>query len=340
MAATGSDPQAGMVQGELVNAKFDLGVDRDSVCGFWFKEDVTRDMRTELRMEDIMFKTVSDFQKVQVVRTSTFGKTLVLDGKTQSAERDEFVYHESLVHPAMLLHPHPKRVYIGGGGELATAREVLRHTTVEKCVMVDIDKVVVDVSIDMLPEWGDNCMKDDRLEVHYTDANAFLRAYEGPKFDVIIMDIADPIEAGPGYVLYTKEFYEFATTRLTEGGILVTQSGPGAVHTKGEAFTVINNTLRTAFKHVAPYTVDIPSFGCQWAFNLAFNESSKCKTALDVVSRDVGEVDREIEQRLKGELRFLDGIAHHGIFGTPLWLRKAAREETRVMKVDEPIFMY
>ena len=108
---------------------------------FWFEEDVTEQFTTKMMMNSISFDQQSDFQRVQVIETVPFGKTLVLDGKTQSALRDEHIYHESLVHPAMLAHPAPKNVYIGGGGEFATAREVLRHKSVEKCVMVDIDKV-------------------------------------------------------------------------------------------------------------------------------------------------------------------------------------------------------
>ncbi|CAM9364712.1 unnamed protein product, partial [Ectocarpus fasciculatus] len=174
-----------------------------STSSFWFHEDVSEDLELRSRLNKIMFNASSDFQHVQVVETAPFGKTLVLDGKTQSAQLDEFIYHETLVHPAMLAHPNPKRVYIGGGGELATAREVLRHKSVEKCVMVDLDKLVVDTSRDVLPEWGAGVLDDPRLELHYTDAHAFLRENED-MYDVIIMDIADPIEAGPGYILYTQ----------------------------------------------------------------------------------------------------------------------------------------
>lgn len=94
------------------------------------------------QLTSIDFNSKSKFQKVQIIKTIPFGTTLVLDGKTQSAQFDEAVYHEHLVHPAMLMHGNPKSVYIGGGGEYATARDVLKHTSVEKCVMVDIDEVV------------------------------------------------------------------------------------------------------------------------------------------------------------------------------------------------------
>ena len=109
----------------------------------------------------------------KVVTTTPFGKTLVLDGKTQSAQIDEFVYHECLVQPAMVAvgwalgsahdPSKPKRAYIGGGGELATARELLRHDSIEEVVMVDIDKVAVDICREQLPEWGNGAAEDPRV---------------------------------------------------------------------------------------------------------------------------------------------------------------------------------
>ncbi|KAH8050585.1 spermidine synthase [Aureococcus anophagefferens] len=109
---------------------------------FWFDEEVTPDLSMRMRLKTLTFDEQSDFQRVQVIETAEFGTTLVLDGKTQSAKVDEYVYHECLVHPAMLLHGNPKRVYIGGGGELATARECLKHTSVAEVVMVDLDGMV------------------------------------------------------------------------------------------------------------------------------------------------------------------------------------------------------
>ncbi|CAM9357383.1 unnamed protein product [Discosporangium mesarthrocarpum] len=326
MEGASGDPSPGNVEAR-----------HEHTSSFWFHEDVSPDLILRSRLNRIMFNTSSEFQYVQVVETEPFGKTLVLDGKTQSAELDEFIYHEALVHPAMLTHPNPKTVYIGGGGELATAREVLRHKTVEKCVMVDLDKVVVDVSKKMLPEWGAGAADDPRLELHYTDAHAFLLNHEG-MFDVIIMDIADPIEAGPGYILYTEEFYRFALTKLAPGGVLVTQSGAAAVHMKDECFTVIHNTLKSVFQHVVPSIADVPSFGVPWAFNMAFN--SDTLSVESIRRKDVDQTDADITARVTGELRFYDGVTHMGLFGNPKWLRAAIDGETRIMTKDNPIFMH
>lgn len=161
---------------------------------FWFTEGLTSVYRVEMSLKSILFDARSAFQRVQVIETEQFGRTLVMDGQTQSASADEHIYHESLVHPAMLLHEGPKSVFIGGGGEFATAREVLRHKTVERCVMVDIDKVACDICRDQLPEWNDGAFEDPRFHVEYQDARAWLEGTD-EMFDIVIMDICDPVRA-------------------------------------------------------------------------------------------------------------------------------------------------
>jgi spermidine synthase len=312
----------------------------------WFSEEQTPNFVTQLRLNGMHYEKKSPFQTVQVITTEQFGKSLVLDGKTQSVQFDEFVYHESLVQPSMLLANEPKKVFIGGGGELATAREVLRNLSVERVVMVDLDKDVVDVSIEMLPEWGQGVQDNPKLEIHYEDAMAYLENTD-EIFDVIIMDIADPIEAGPGYVLYTTEFYEYAITKLTPGGILVTQSGPGALHNARECFAAINKTLNRVFDVVLPYTVDIASFGSDWAFNMAFNITDTSRSVEEVVRsqimRSPEETDSLIEERIEGgagALRFYDGLTHLGMFSLSKAVRAQIEAEDRVITKDSPIYMF
>jgi len=290
---------------------------------------------TECALKRIMYEGKSAFQHVQVVELDPHGKTLVLDGKTQSAAADEHFYHETLVHAPMLLHPNPKRVFIGGGGEFATAREVLRHTSVEECVMVDIDEVVCDVCRKELPEWSAGAYEDPRLKCYYEDAYAFLEKCEG-SFDVIIMDIADPIEAGPGIKLYTQEFYTYAVTRLSKDGVLVTQSGPNDIHNYDECGTVIHNTLKTAFKHVFSYKTSIPSFGSAWGFNVAHNNDD----AHNVKDVTPEVTDALIAKRITGDLYFYDGESHRGNFNLAKHIRAALQAETRVMTIADPVFMF
>lgn len=214
--------------------------------------------------------------------------------------------------------------------------------------MVDIDETVVDICKEHMPEWHGGCIADKRLKVIIDDAKAWLERNED-KFDVIIMDIADPIEAGPGIALYFQEFYRFATSRLNPGGIFVTQSGPGSNMNITECCSVIHKTLATAFDHVLCYSSDIPSFGSNWGFNMAFNSEAAIAQAAAmngttplgfIMDQPCAAVDRQIDDRVTGALRFYDGIARRGIFGLPKSARKQLAEETRVMTAATPVFMY
>jgi thermospermine synthase len=175
----------------------------------------------------------------------------------QSTESDEEVYHELLVHPALLQHPAPRTVFIMGGGEGATAREVLRHKTVEKVIMVDIDKVVTEFCSKNL-ERNKAAFNDPRLTLICDDARAQLESWP-ENFDVIIGDLPDPLDGGPCYQLYTLDFYRnVVLPKLSPGGIFVTQSGPAGFNSCREVFTCINRTLASVFPTVIPFAQHIP----------------------------------------------------------------------------------
>jgi len=341
---------------------------------FRYTEEIGPGLKLDMALHKIHHTTLSEFQEVQVIDTY-FGRTLVTDGKTQSAEHDEFVYHESLVHPPLFwsgilskssngeaTKGTPKSVFIGGGGELATAREVLKHNTIERLVMVDIDPVVIDVCKQYLPEWGGEAVANHpKMELIIGDAHKYLMETE-ETFDVIIMDISDPIEAGPGIALYTQEFYQRAAKVLTpKSGVFVTQAGSAdfVPHpTLGEdisCFSPIMNTLNTVFDHAIPYTVSIASFGEDWGFVMAFNGSqNQGKELIDLSSE---KIDSLIEERIesmpgvpgqkqstsgKGEqaLRLYDGEAHRNLFALSKPLRRAIEKDERIMTKENPIFMY
>ena len=175
-----------------------------------------------------------------------------------------------LVHPALLAHPAPRRVFIAGGGEGATAREVLRHPTVEAVTMVDIDAVVCDFCERHLPA-NAAAFADPRLTLVVDDAAAQLRAAPDGAYDVIIGDLADPVAGGPCFQLYTREFYEgVVAKKLAPGGIFVTQSGPAGVLSAGEVFAPIHHTLAAVFPRVEPLTAHVPSYADTWGWNVAF----------------------------------------------------------------------
>jgi len=168
-----------------------------------------------------LYKETSDFQKVEIYETEKWGNMLVLDGVINTTEKDEFVYHEMISHVALLSHPKPKRVLIIGGGDGGTVREVLKHTQLEKVVMVEIDKTVIDASKRYLPTLA--CKLDDpKLELKIDDGIKYVMEAKDKSFDVIIVDSTDP--HGPGEVLFTEEFYENCKRVMDDDGILVCQA--------------------------------------------------------------------------------------------------------------------
>lgn len=300
----------------------------------WLEEELQDDLKWSMLTKSILHVEKSKFQDVELIETGPFGKVLVLDGKVQSAEADEHVYHECLVHPAMLHHPNPKSVFIMGGGEGATAREVLRHKTVERCVMVDIDEVVCTFCEKHL-EVNKSAFQDPRLELIIDDARAQLEKAEG-LFDVIIGDLADPVFGGPCYQLYTQEFYEAVVKqKLAPGGIFVTQSGPAGVLSATQVYTSINTTLESVFPVVTPYIQHLPSFADCWGWNMAFTDKTQ------KVSSSAKEIDALISERLSGhDLKFLDGVTLMGIMAVNKQTRAALAAETHIYTVENPKFIH
>ena len=279
----------------------------------------------------MLYNGETEFQSVQVIDTPGFGKCLILDGKIQCSEYDEFIYHEALVHPAMLTHPEPKAVFIAGGGEGATLREVLAHDTVEKAVMVDIDKEVVDICKEVLPFLSKGAFDDGRVELIHTDALKYLDETQ-EKFDVVIIDLTEPLEEGPSHLLYTREFYKDLKKKLKPQGLIALQSGSTSM-VISLGFSAVANTLRTAFSIVAPYQTEIPSFVGTWGFDVASQQ-------LDPRELSAEEIDARISNRINKTLRFYDGNTHCGIFCLPKYLREEMVREKRIITVDTPLFTY
>jgi len=168
----------------------------------------------------VLYSKQSKYQLVEIVETERWGKTLVLDGCMMTTEKDEFVYHEMLTHPAMVSHPAPKSVCVVGGGDGGTVREVLRHPSVERVVLAEIDGDVIDVCRKYFPDHTSK-LDDPRVDIQVGDGFEYLKNHQG-EFDIILSDSTDPI--GPGEVLFTQEYFALTKRALCEGGVLVTQS--------------------------------------------------------------------------------------------------------------------
>ncbi|KAH9531052.1 hypothetical protein CY35_19G015700 [Sphagnum magellanicum] len=297
----------------------------------WFEEELEPDLRWVFGVSKILHTGESEFQTIELVESGPFGKVLLLDGKLQSAEADEFVYHESIVHPALLYHSNPKKVFIMGGGEGSTAREVLKHSSVKKVVMCDIDQEVVDFCRSNLIENAE-AFSSTRVELVINDARAELEN-RNEKFDVIIGDLNDPVEGGPCFTLYTHSFYmHVIKPKLNVGGILVTQAGPAGILSHTEVYSSIYNTLRQTFKYVLPYAAHVPSYADTWGWVMASDQ------AFPTVN--IKETDYRIQKRIQGDLHFLDGQTLCATLALNKHVRKTLAEETHVYTEDSARFIH
>lgn len=305
--------------------------DKDPDKHKWFHDYVSPDLTMLHSVKEVIYSGQGKFQSIDIINTGSFGICLILDGKIQSSEKDEFIYHEALVHPAMLAHPKPEKVFIAGGGEGCTLREVLAHKTVKKVVMVDIDEEVINICRRFLPSFHQNSFDDSRAELHFTDARKYLEGSED-KFDVIIIDLADPLAKGPARLLYTQEFYQIVQQGLEPDGIMSVQA-ESAGWTELQNFTAIANTLKTVFPIVHPYLAYIPSFTDEWGFISTSENLDPAKLAPE-------EIDARISTRISKELKSYDGLTHQAMFILPKHIRRELAASQKIITDKEPIFTY
>jgi spermidine synthase len=231
----------------------------------------------------------------------------------------------------MLTHPRPEKVFIAGGGEGATLREVLAHNTVKKAVMVDIDEEVVSLCRRLLPSWHQKAFDDPRVELHFADARKYLEN-SSDRFDVIIIDLVDPLEQGPARLLYTSEFYQTVKQRLGRSGIMSVQAEPSEWGNL-DNFTAIVHTLRSVFSIARPYQVHMPSFFGLWGFVAASQSLDPCELTAE-------DIDARISTRISKKLKSYDGLTHQAIFAIPKHIRRKLAASKRVITDKQPISAY
>lgn len=271
----------------------------------WYVEDADPHERHLYEVAEWLYNDTSKFQNIGIIKNRSYGRILLLDGAVQSSERDEYVYHESLIHPAMISHDSPKNVLILGGGEGASLREVLKHKTVTQATMVDIDGDVVESCRKLLPEWSAGAYDDPRARLVIDDGKKWIED-STEKFDVIFMDLTDQIDLGPSFALYTKDFYKTVASRMNPGGIFLVQAGELSV-CEYFSHSTIRKTLATSFNQVRTYLQHIPTFFAQWSWVAASNGESAFRLTEE-------QVDERIAARVQGSLRFYDGKAHARMF--------------------------
>ncbi|MDD2483599.1 MAG: polyamine aminopropyltransferase [Eubacteriales bacterium] len=188
----------------------------------WYSEYyMDDDVKLSLNLEEILHVEQSPFQKIQLFKNKTFGVFMVLDGYTQVTEKDEFVYHDMITHPAMAVNPDIKNVLIIGAGDGGTVREIARYKTIEKIDMVEIDEAVVRACQKYMPTTADILDKEPRLNLMFRDGLQFVKDAPDAAYDLILVDSTDP--DGPGEGLFSVEFYNDCYRILSEKGILINQ---------------------------------------------------------------------------------------------------------------------
>ncbi len=222
----------------------------------WFKEDLYGATITQwIGIDKLIYKGKSKYQNILLFENKSLGRVLVLDGIVQTSEKDEFIYHEMIVHVPIMSHPNPKKVLVIGGGDGGAIEEILKYDFIEKVVMVDIDGKVIELAKKYLRKICGKAFSDSRLELIVDDGVKYV-ATTKERFDVIVVDSPDPI--GPGKVLFTKKFYQGLYNILNKRGIVSRQTG--STFFQGNELPQAMTIFRQVFSLNAVYLAAIPTY--------------------------------------------------------------------------------
>ena len=274
----------------------------------WVHDRCRTGPRARYRLKHIVLEASTQFQDVGIYDLHKYGRALFLDGVLQSAESDERRYHEMLVHPAMLAHLNPRRVLIAGGAEGATLREVLRHPTVQRAIVAELDEELVAICREHLPGWSEGAFEDPQSECLFGDARSAIEKNR-QAFDVCICDLTEPMADGASVFLYTVEFFRAVRRCLRPGGIVATQAGALGEKSSG-MFLTVRAGLRRAFKYVSAYRARIPSFREPWGFLFASGRVELSRFSVEKVRR------RTAERKI-GHLSYYGPGTHGRMFHLP-----------------------
>lgn len=279
----------------------------------WFSEDFSGGSRFGARVSKVLASLKSDYQQIDVLETETFGRMLVIDGKVQACELDEFIYHEMLAHPALLSHPNPAKVLVAGGGDGGTVRECLKHALVSELTLVEIDRKVIELCQVYIPTLASTLSDEPRLKIAPDDASKVIR--EARDLDVILVDSSDPV--GPSEALFEPEFFAELHTALAPGGVTALQAGSPFLGPDQVAKMVID--LKSYFPVVHLMTIPVPSYpGGTWCLALALKEDWNPRG-------DGGEELRKRfnDRNLEGKTSYLTPSMLGPCFEVPAFLKRA-----------------
>lgn len=274
----------------------------------WFTENHTDNVKFSMRVDRHIISIKSDFQKIDVFHTPEFGKVLVIDGYVMLTEKDEFIYHEMIAHAPMAVNPNIKRVLVIGAGDGGTVRELTRYNSLERIDMVEIDRMVVQICKEFIPQTASR-LNDDKVNLYFEDGLKFVKTKKD-EYDLIIVDSTDPV--GPGAELFTMDFYESCFNALTDDGILVNQHESPYYSEDADAMQKAHKKIKSVFPIARVYQAHIPTYASgHWLFGFA---SKKYKPVEDL--------NEELWNSLGLETKYYNTDLHKGSFYIPNYVKR------------------
>ncbi|MDH5718208.1 MAG: polyamine aminopropyltransferase [Spirochaetia bacterium] len=278
-------------------------------------EPLNSDMGYYFKTSNIIYEKKTKYQNLEIFDIPMFGKILRLDGVFQTSEKDEFLYHELLAHVPGIAINGSKKALVIGGGDGGAIEELLKYPNLEKVVMVELDEDVVTASKEYIPNISNGAFDSSKLELRFEDGIKYIQN-TNESFDQILLDLTDPF--GPSTELYTKEFYQTVSKKLSAQGVL-------SLHiespiSRPEVFARIYWTLKSIFKYVTPMVNYVPMYGSLWGFAAASNNTN------------VTDITKEtIISRLKNHniqnLKFYNENTHFSVMAMPQYINEIIKEE-------------
>lgn len=268
-------------------------------------EQLSPDFGFYLRTTHTLAERHSPMQHIEIVHTPLFGRAMRIDGCFMTSERDEFFYHEPMIHLPAITHGDVRQALIVGGGDGGAAHNLLRYPGMQRVVLAELDGAVIDMAREWLPAVHRGAFDDPRLEIHLGDGRAFIENCQA-QFDQIVLDLTDP--TGPAVALYTRDFYRACQRALKPGGVLSLHV-QSPIH-RGETMARLVASLRSVFGVVRPYLQYVPLYGTLWAMAMASD-------AADPLALAAAEVDARLVRHGLHDLKLYSGATHHALLALP-----------------------
>lgn len=273
----------------------------------WYTEKQTPNHGITTKISRTIHTEETDFQKLDIIETNQFGKMLVLDGMVMTTDKDEFVYHEMITHVALNTHPKPRKVLVVGGGDGGAIREIIKHSSIEKAVLAEIDGRVVETSKQFLPQIA-SALNDSRVDIQVVDGIRYIHEHKS-EFDIIMVDSTEPV--GPAVGLFEKGFYQGIYDCLKEDGILVAQTESPWFNQ--ELIRRVFKDIKSIFPVTRLYTVSIPTYPSGlWSFTIG--------------SKKYDPLDIKVEEIMDLDTKYYSKNIHKSVFSLPKFVEELTKE--------------